>query len=140
MACCRNKEIFDLNSIAKKFNIPQGFLHKLFQKLSRAGIVNSHRGRNGGFSLAKDPSEISLGSIIEVLQGPILFNHCLEEKNICDRSGACSFQQKLNVLQEDVADFFKRNTLKDLADTETSLAEKTEKEIVNELSCSPSWL
>ncbi|MFC1617894.1 RrF2 family transcriptional regulator [Patescibacteria group bacterium] len=61
------------SEVSNRQNIPQSFLNKIFQKLVRAGVLRSYRGYRGGFSLAKKPSEITLRSIIETLEGPIDF-------------------------------------------------------------------
>jgi Rrf2 family protein len=50
-------------------DIPLKFLHNILAELKRDGIVNSHRGAAGGFVLARDPAQISLGDIIRVADG-----------------------------------------------------------------------
>jgi Rrf2 family protein len=56
--------------IAERQEIPDQYLAQLLSVLRRAGIVRSVRGPSGGHTLAKDPSEISVGEIIELLDGP----------------------------------------------------------------------
>ena len=79
-----------VDSIARDKKIPKSFLAKILQKLSKAGIVKSFRGVNGGYQLDKHPSEISLLNIIESIEGPVLMNECAMNKKACDMSDTCS--------------------------------------------------
>lgn len=109
---------FDVASISKARSISPVFLYKIFQKLSKARILISHRGVGGGFSISKDLSAISVREIVELLQGPIIFNRCLARKDICGMSGACSMRKNLDVLQHRFMAAFDRLTIEDLADEE----------------------
>jgi len=60
-----------IKTIAKDQKIPVRFLEQLLLVLKRAGLIASIRGKNGGYSLAKRPSEISVLSVIEAFEGPI---------------------------------------------------------------------
>ncbi len=79
-----------IGEIASRMDIPNSFLAKIAQKLARAGIIRSHRGVNGGFTLAKAPSEISLFDIIVLMEGPVALNMCAVRSKECELSGACS--------------------------------------------------
>lgn len=118
------REVVSLGSLANHVDVPPVFLRKLFQKLRKAGILFSHRGVRGGFSLAVSPSEITVNEAVEILQGPIALNQCLGQGNGCDRSETCSFHLKLDLLQKDIKGFFSRCTLKNLADDEKILKKR----------------
>jgi Rrf2 family cysteine metabolism transcriptional repressor len=60
-----------IKDIAKTHGIPARFLEQLLLILKKGGLLVSHRGMHGGYSLAKHPSEISLLELIELLEGPI---------------------------------------------------------------------
>jgi Rrf2 family protein len=79
-----------IGEIAKKMCIPKSFLAKILQKLSRAEIVRSYRGINGGFELTRSPENITLLDVIESIEGPVAMNSCAIEKKICRFSGTCS--------------------------------------------------
>ena len=55
--------------IADSQDVPVEFLQKIMQKFVKRGIVNSHRGAQGGFSLAKEPGQVTLLEIVETMQG-----------------------------------------------------------------------
>ena len=56
-----------VNTIAQRQNLPAAYLEKLFLELRRAGLVESIRGAQGGYRLARPPAEISLGQILEAV-------------------------------------------------------------------------
>ncbi|NJM57764.1 MAG: Rrf2 family transcriptional regulator [Synechococcales cyanobacterium RU_4_20] len=56
-----------VNAIAKRQNLPAPYLEKLLIELRRAGIVNSVRGPSGGYCLAREPKQISLGQILDAV-------------------------------------------------------------------------
>jgi len=71
-------------SLTQKITIP--YLEQLFFRLKHMGYVKSVRGAQGGYFLARDPSEISVGEIVECLDGPIEFTDC---KNSSDGNTTC---------------------------------------------------
>jgi Rrf2 family protein len=60
-----------IGELAKRRDIPVQFLEQLFAVLRRAGILKSQRGVKGGYSFARDPSEVSVIEIVELLDGPV---------------------------------------------------------------------
>ena len=87
--------------ISETLNIPLRFLLKLLRKLTIAGILNSHRGIDGGYSLAKNPQDISMKDVIEIVDGPFYINRCLYDSAYCslNRSNTCNIHQVLNKIQ-----------------------------------------
>lgn len=79
-----------LKQIAERQSISEPYLEQLFGNLRRAGLVESTRGAQGGYRLAKKPEDIYVGDIIRTLEGPIGPMDCVyEEINTCDRAGGC---------------------------------------------------
>jgi Rrf2 family protein len=60
-----------IGELAKRRGIPVQFLEQLFAVLRRAGMLKSQRGVKGGYSFAKDPSQITVLEIVELLDGPL---------------------------------------------------------------------
>ena len=60
-----------VRQIAERQSIPLRFLEQIFQDLKRAKLVEGKRGRKGGYQLARDPHEISLGDIVRATEGPL---------------------------------------------------------------------
>jgi len=87
---------------------------KLLQKLNAAGLLKSAMGVNGGFSLNKPPSKISLSEVIEVVQGPISINRCLLRRDACPRQSSCPITRKLKGLQHSITESLTHITVEDL--------------------------
>ncbi len=62
--------------LASKSRVPVPTASKLLKSLARAGLVVSHRGRNGGYGLSRDPESISVAQIIAAIEGPIGLTEC----------------------------------------------------------------
>ena len=60
-----------IGELARRRDIPVQFLEQLFAALRRAGILRSQRGVKGGYSFARDPSDITVLEIVELLDGPV---------------------------------------------------------------------
>ena len=65
------KDISEVTGVTLRFAL------KILRKLTQSGITKSYKGVAGGYELNHSPSEISLGAIIECIDGPIAINHCL---------------------------------------------------------------
>jgi Rrf2 family cysteine metabolism transcriptional repressor len=60
-----------IGELAKRRDISVQFLEQLFAVLRRAGILKSQRGVKGGYSFARDPSEVTVIEVVELLDGPV---------------------------------------------------------------------
>lgn len=80
-----------LKSVAERQELSEHYLEQLIAGLRKAGLVKSLRGAQGGYTLAKDPSEIRVGDIIRVLEGPIAPVDCVnqEDPNCCNKADSC---------------------------------------------------
>jgi Rrf2 family cysteine metabolism transcriptional repressor len=59
-----------IGELARRRDIPVQFLEQLFAALRRAGVLKSQRGVKGGYSFARDPADITILEIVELLDGP----------------------------------------------------------------------
>jgi Rrf2 family protein len=85
--------VVQIASVAEEEGLPPDSLAKLFRRLTRAGILQTHRGVNGGVSLARAPGQISLRSVIEALEGSLSLNGCPVASPACDAGRKCSVFQ-----------------------------------------------
>ena len=81
--------VSSLHDICREQDVPESFLAKIFQSLTRAGLVTSHRGAHGGFSLARAADEITVRDVVEAIDGPISLNACVLWPEECRRSSGC---------------------------------------------------
>jgi Rrf2 family iron-sulfur cluster assembly transcriptional regulator len=113
-----------LHDIAKSCEIPETYLAKIFQDLTKAGLVRSHRGAKGGFCLARPASDITLRQVIEALQGPISLNRCLDVTDVCGKADTCPVAEVLRKAQAQLLATLDEATLEGLA--QQSLATRGE--------------
>jgi len=62
--------------IATRQDIPRRFLENILVELKRSGLVVSHRGKHGGYALARAPAEISFAEVIRISDGPLALAPC----------------------------------------------------------------
>ena len=90
------------NTIAKAEGVPRGYLSKIFQKLTKAGIVRSVKGKKKGYVFAKQPEEVSLLELFELIEGESLFDDCLLRHCECDGTpeNCCIFAKWLSATKK----------------------------------------
>ena len=71
--------VLSINEIAKLGDMPTKFLEQILLALRRGGFVKSRRGVKGGFLLARDPKDITIGDVIRFVEGPIEPIACVEK-------------------------------------------------------------
>ena len=70
------KQPFSAKPLSEASQIPLPTVSKLLKMLTNTGLLVSERGRNGGYSLAKKPHEISVAQVISLLEGPLALTEC----------------------------------------------------------------
>jgi len=85
-------------TIAEEMQIPANFLSKILNRLVQAGLIRSIRGRNGGFVMAKPPSEIYIRDIVDLFMLLDSYKRCFLGLNNCD--GSCGFHSKWKIISE----------------------------------------
>lgn len=115
-------EIALVRDVAGTEQVPESYLAKIFQDLSRSGLMVSHRGAKGGFSLARDPAEITLREMVEAIEGPIFLVPCLDSRQHCDRMGECALQEAMALAQDRFLEQLDKTSLRSLADRSAELA------------------
>ena len=104
-----------VSEISRDQKSPETFLAKIFQRLSKAGLLRSVRGVKGGFSLGKPAKEISMRDVIEALDGPIALNRCLKRRGECEDERVCPLHQALEKAQRRLLEVLDGTTMEDLA-------------------------
>jgi Rrf2 family cysteine metabolism transcriptional repressor len=80
-----------IKEIAERQGISFSYLEQILHRLGKAGLIDSVRGPAGGYLLARNPSELTIGDIVRTLEGPIALSHCLEpgEAGECNQADDC---------------------------------------------------
>ncbi|PJF37527.1 MAG: transcriptional regulator, partial [Phototrophicales bacterium] len=69
-----------ISQIAEAQNIPQKFLESILLDLKNAGILNSKKGKGGGYYLMRDPQEVNMADVMRLFDGAIAFLPCVTYK------------------------------------------------------------
>ena len=88
--------------LAAETGVSIDHVRKIMPALSRAGLVQSRRGVNGGFQLARAAGEISLREIVDTVQGPLSMHLCLRKIIECPMAEGCRFRSLLRDWQDDL--------------------------------------
>ena len=92
---CRNQGVMNLREIVDREKYSLSYIEKIFQKLRAAGVVKAHHGKQGGYSLARDPSEITLRQIVDALEGSTFDVFCetdTRETIVCTHLCICGMK------------------------------------------------
>ncbi len=105
-----------LPEIAAAYGISQNHLVKVVQRLIEEGWVESVRGRGGGLSLAREPADINVGSVVRITEPHMNLVECFDERtNTCPIDPACGLKKALLRAQEAFLKELSQHTLADFA-------------------------
>lgn len=94
---------FAAPEMAEETHIPLPTVSKILKLLVREGVIASHRGVKGGYSLDRDPQEISVADMIAALDGPIAFTECIEDSpGLCSQEAFCRVRSNWQVINRAV--------------------------------------
>lgn len=85
-----DSDVVRRDEIAREMDIPDQFLRKIAQRLSRAGFIELAQGPKGGIRLTTSPNKLTLLDVVEAITGEIFLNDCVMKPESCVRSDACS--------------------------------------------------
>ncbi len=104
-----------IRSISQRQEISYKYLEQIITLLSRAGFVKSSRGVRGGYKLAKNPEEYTVGMILRLIEGNLVPVACLENQpNQCPRCHHCVTLDVWQQLEEAISGVIDHITLADL--------------------------
>lgn len=105
-----------IRTVAGKMHLSEGYLEELVRVLREGGMVRSARGRSGGYVLAKPLEQITMGTIIRLLDGPVVFAHCQDASAAgpCPAEGHCASRHFFGKLKSAIDRELDGTTLADL--------------------------
>ncbi|KPK36991.1 MAG: hypothetical protein AMK70_00150 [Nitrospira bacterium SG8_35_1] len=77
-----NSGLLQIKDIATRCDIPHQYLEQIFNRLNKAGIIKSTRGKKGGYELAESPNQVTVLQIVNALEGNIEFVPASDENNV----------------------------------------------------------
>ena len=122
--CCiaeQEKNIVSTDQMVQNLQMPRSFLRKILQILNKKGLLNSYKGKGGGFTLALPPEKISLIDVMEIFQGPIRLNECKFKKSDCPNTNGCLLKKKIDEIEKEVMAKLKAITIVSLIKKEVNV-------------------
>jgi Rrf2 family transcriptional regulator, iron-sulfur cluster assembly transcription factor len=112
-----------IKDISKRQSLSARYIEQIFQKLKKAGIIKSVRGRSGGYLLTKKSEEITIGDVIRAIEGKdIRLVACLSKKKgaikVCERFGDCAPSKIWEEASKRLMDYFNTVFIKEICNSQ----------------------
>ena len=83
------RRMLSARDLAERARLPLPTVTKILKLLARGGVLMSHRGVKGGYSLARQPEQITIAEVITAIEGPIAITQCSENADGCESRSMC---------------------------------------------------
>ena len=107
-------EVVPVSGMEIKTGVSRPFLRKILQRLNKAGVLHSLKGRGGGFVLAKSPEKIFLRELINVFQGSLTQDGCIFNGTLCHSHRTCRLRARLGAVEGKMLAEIEKISLKSL--------------------------
>ena len=110
-------DYMSLKEVSEHQNISKKYLEQIVPMLNKSGLLRTNRGNKGGYILAKDPRECTVGDVLRATEGSLAPVTCLEyDVNDCPRAAQCATLYVWEGLAKTVSDYLDSITLQDIID------------------------
>ena len=103
--------VVSAEDIAKELHIPKEFVSKILQELTTSGIIDSKKGKMGGFFLKRKPSELKLIDIVLALDGTAMFSNCVMGFPNCSNEFPCPVHATWSKISKDTYAMLTKETI-----------------------------
>lgn len=100
-----DRRLVTAKEVAEVYSTPPELLGKVMQSLAKAALVESIQGSRGGYRLTRPVDELSVGDVIEALEGPIYLTPCCSGTEECRQEAACNIKVPVRRIQEVLQQF-----------------------------------
>lgn len=107
-------EYISLKSISQRQAVSMKYMEAIVATLNKAGMVESLRGKKGGYRLTRKPREYTVGEILKLTEGSLAPVTCLDCENPCQRAESCITRPMWLELDKLIDDYLESKTLADL--------------------------
>lgn len=103
--------------IAETYRLPRPIISNVMKHLAHVGVVSSVRGVRGGYRLERDPAEITLGEVVEAIEGPVRLTLCAPAAGgpTCAIEDSCPVRKPIRRFHERIGGLLAAMTLADLS-------------------------
>lgn len=117
-----------ISDISEEEKIPKKFLEAILLDLRNAGILNSKKGKGGGYYLIKKPEDVNLATVIRLFDGAIALLPCVsyqyyERCDECKDEEVCGIRSVIKEVRDETVRILKQNSLADIIEREKELKE-----------------
>ncbi len=114
MAKDPERVMHNARDLAAEAGIPLPMTSKILKALARVGLLVSHRGVKGGYSLAREPEAITVAQIIGALEGPIAITECTDAESDCQVEASCPVRSNWHRINDAVLQALEGITLAEM--------------------------
>ena len=104
-----------VDEIAEAEDLPRPFTSKILRDLVRAGVLTSSRGPGGGYALARDPDDVSLLEIQQIVDSTDHLNRCAVGLELCNDEAPCPLHDEFKPLRQSIRVYLEETTLAQMA-------------------------
>ena len=110
-------KFYSANELSLNTSLKTTTINKILTKLTKANITSSIRGVTGGYKLAKGADDISVGNIIDIIDGRVALTVCVEkgENNNCELESVCTSRSNWQVINNAVCDALNSISIEEMA-------------------------
>jgi Rrf2 family cysteine metabolism transcriptional repressor len=112
----RPEQPVKLKSVAKSQNLSLRYLEQLVVHLKGAGLVKSKSGKRGGYYLARDAKDITVGQVVEAAVGPVRVMDCLDPEDNCRYKDVCAARRMWGLVSVRISDVLYDYTIADMSE------------------------
>lgn len=106
--------------LANEIKAPPNYLGKLLQSLATHGLLESQKGRGGGFRLARDPRKTTVFAVVEPIDRVSRWNGCFLGRRRCSDGHPCPVHERWGAVRDNYLEFLQSTTIADLAELDAS--------------------
>ncbi len=104
-----------VDEIAEAEDLPRPFTSKILRDLVRAGLLTSSRGPGGGYALARDPEDVSLLEIQQIIDGVGILDRCAVGLDACNEFAPCPLHDVFEPLREEIRTYLSGTTVEQMS-------------------------
>lgn len=125
LALYAKDEPISISTIAAREGLSERYLEQLFAKLKKAGLLQSLRGTNGGYQLARPAKEISVGDVLRALEGEMVLVDCPDSEDVCAKFDSCVTKYVWKRINNSINDTMDSMTLEEIIANSSGTAEES---------------
>lgn len=117
-----HKTLLTTEELAAATHLPLATVRKLLKKLVDGGVIASTRGMHGGYTLAREPAQLTVADVLNAIDGPIALTQCAAQGEGCNLAGGCDLRENWSYINQVIGTVLRQLTLADMTD---KMAERT---------------